>query len=152
MENTKQRRPQTTKAVNPFTQSQTQPSLPPKAATPKSLLYKDYTVREENSKKKEPKKKMLLTHCSDLKTTTGSSNLRKPASIGVQTPQPVSAADFRQNVTVKFNNFLRQVENGMIAEDDSLLQDSQQSRTRSEKGNLVWEQKQKRRQEKALKT
>ena len=110
--------------ANPFTQSQTQPGLPPKAATPKSLLYKDYTVREENSKKKEVKKKMLLTHCSDLKTTTGSSNLRRPPQM-VQTPQPVSAHEFRQNVTVKFINFLNQMENGMIAEDDSLLQDSQ---------------------------
>lgn len=43
----------------------------------------------------------------------------------VQTPQPVSAHEFRQNVAVKFNNFLNQMENGMIAEDDSLLQDSQ---------------------------
>lgn len=100
----------------------------------------DYALKEQNSTLKLAPRSRAN---ADLKTTA--TTMRATAT----TPKTESAQQLKQRVDTQFTNFLTKRERQMITDDDSLLQDSQRSYTRSEKQAILSQQKSKKKTEMA---
>lgn len=85
------------------------------------LTYKDYTMKEE----KGGFKQILTPKTAQLNF------MRTTASSRPHTASAIDSYQFKQRVEQKFQNFIQKRD--VIADDDSLLQDSQKSREKSEK-------------------
>ena len=69
--------------------------------------------------------------------------MRTTASSRPQTAVAIDSYQFKQRVELKFQNFVQKRD--LIADDDSLLQNSQQSRDKTEKQQILEQQKHERR-------